>query len=440
MKVKELINYLRHDGWSAGLEGIILLFCTPFLLFPSVFFPLTFLALLFVLCIWLAPLFLKKWPLPPATPLDVTLLLFGLILIVAILVTADPDLTLPKTTGLILGIAAWRFLNRVIQSEWQMYEATAVYILISFGFIFLGILSVNWLDKIPVLSRISALLPGGLLILPGSNAGVHPNRLAGILLFLVPFFLALLLGWLLLRRSRRGLILWLVLFLAVAALLLLTQSRTSWLAALGSGFVLLVLWGLLLPGQHRLRPFVRGAVILMLLAGMAGVFIIGPDRLQSVWDDPAQQTAVGNLGSIGFRQEVWRWGITAVQDFPFTGTGLGTFSQVARRFYPVNVAPNYDISHAHNLYLQTALDLGLPGLITYLALILLTVVMAWQTAKWNERLRPLVVGYLAVLAAIHIFGLTDALVLGSKPTLIFWIILGILSAMHRLSRTDIPPA
>ncbi|HIP70590.1 MAG TPA: hypothetical protein EYH05_04260 [Anaerolineae bacterium] len=66
--------------------------------------------------------------------------------------------------------------------------------------------------------------------------------------------------------------------------------------------------------------------------------------------------------------------------------------------------------------------------------------MAWQTAKWNERLRPLVVGYLAVLAAIHIFGLTDALVLGSKPTLIFWIILGILSAMHRLSRTDIPPA
>jgi putative inorganic carbon (HCO3(-)) transporter len=435
--VKALTDYPQHDGWSIGLEGVILLLCTPFLLFPTVSFPATFLALLFILIIWLAPLFLKKWTLPPATPFDVTLLLFGLMLIVAILVTADPDLTLPKTTGLILGLAAWRFSNRAVQTEWQVYGATAVYILIGFGFIFLGILGATWLNKIPVLSQILALLPVGLIALPGSGAGVHPNQLAGTLLFLFPFFLALLLGWVFLHRSKAGLILWFVSFLVVALLLLLTQSRTGWLAALGSVFVLFIFWGLLLPRQHRLRPLVWSAVALMLLVGIATIFVIGPDRLQSIWDDPAQQSAVGSLGSIGFRQEVWRWGVTAVQDFPFTGTGLGTYRQVVRRFYPVNVAPDYDISHAHNLYLQTALDIGLPGLVIHLALILLAAVMAWQVAKRDERLRPLAIGFLAVLAAFHIFGLTDALALGSKTTLIFWILLGILSAMHRLARVEL---
>ncbi|HFQ92988.1 MAG TPA: O-antigen ligase family protein [Anaerolineae bacterium] len=437
--VKSLTAY-PGNGWSVGLEGVILLLCTPFLLFPTVFLPATLLALLLILFIWLTPLFLKKWPLPPATPFDVTLLLFGLMLIVAILITADPDLTLPKTTGLVLGLAAWRFFNRAAQTKWQVYGATAVYILLSFGFVFMGILSANWLNKIPALSRFLVLLPIGLIRLPGSGAGVHPNQLAGTLGFLLPFFLSLLIGWILLRRAKWGIFLWAVLFLVTAVLLLLTQSRTGWLAGLGSVFAVFVFWGLLLPRQHRLRPFIWGAVTLMLLAGIVGIFVIGPERLQSIWDDPGQQTAVGNLGSLGFRQEVWRWSTTAVQDFPFTGTGLGTWRQVVRRFYPLNVAPDYDIAHAHNLFLQTALDIGLPGLITYLALILLAVVMTWQVAKQSDKLRPFAIGFLGVLAALHIFGLTDALALGSKTTLAFWIILGILSAMHRLSRTEMPPA
>ncbi|NKQ36062.1 MAG: O-antigen ligase family protein [Chloroflexi bacterium] len=437
--VTAFTNRLQHGSWSREIEGIILLFCVPFLLFPTVSFLATFLALLLIIFIWLAPLFLKKWALPPATPFDAPLLLFGLMLIVAVLVTADPDLTLPKITGLILGLAVWRFFNRAGQTEWLVYGATAVYILLGFGFIFLGILSANWLYKIPAISQILAVLPTGLIALPGNAGGVHPNQLAGTLLFLFPFFLALLLGWIFLHRGKGGLVLWAALFLVTALLLLLTQSRTGWLAGLGSVFVVTVLWGLLLPRAHWLRPFVWGAVILMLLAGIAGIITIGPERLQSIWDDPGQQTAVGNLGSLGFRQEVWRWGVTAVQDFPFTGTGLGTYRRVVRRFYPINVAPDYDISHAHNLYLQTALDVGLPGLIIYLALIFLAVVMAWQTAKWSERLRPFAVGFLAVLAAFHIFGLTDALALGSKTTLVFWVMLGILSAMHRLAQKSTTP-
>jgi O-antigen ligase len=39
--------------------------------------------------------------------------------------------------------------------------------------------------------------------------------------------------------------------------------------------------------------------------------------------------------------------------------------------YPLFTVPlDSDIAHAHNIFLQTALDLGIPGLVAYLALLI----------------------------------------------------------------------
>jgi putative inorganic carbon (HCO3(-)) transporter len=161
--------------------------------------------------------------------------------------------------------------------------------------------------------------------------------------------------------------------------------------------------------------------------------MIGPERLQQLWVDPAQETVLGRLNSIGFRQEVWRWMAVAIGDFPFTGTGLGTFRRVAPRLYPLNVPFTYDISHAHNIFGQVALDVGLPGLVAYMALLLLAGAMGWQVARRDEGLRPLAIGLVTGLIALHLYGLTDALALGSKTSLLFWLILGNLTAMKRVS-------
>ncbi len=149
------------------------------------------------------------------------------------------------------------------------------------------------------------------------------------------------------------------------------------------------------------------------------------------------ETAVGNLGTITFRSEVWRWGILAVSDFPFTGTGLGSFRQVIHRFYPTTIAPTYDIAHAHNIFLQAALDVGLPGLVAYAALLLLAGYVGWQAARRSDYWRPVALGLLGGLIALHIFGLTDALALGAKPGLLFWWALGLLTALHGQMRDRI---
>jgi putative inorganic carbon (hco3(-)) transporter len=131
--------------------------------------------------------------------------------------------------------------------------------------------------------------------------------------------------------------------------------------------------------------------------------------------------------------------LMAVGDFPFTGTGLGTFRQVVRRLYPLNVSPTYDIAHAHNIFLQTALDVGIPGLIAYLSLLLIAAALSWKIAQRDKTLRPFALGILASFAALHIYGLTDALALGSKTGLSFWVALGLLTAMFRLTQPAAVP-
>lgn len=144
-------------------------------------------------------------------------------------------------------------------------------------------------------------------------------------------------------------------------------------------------------------------------------------------------TALGGLGSPGFRQEVWRWALMATQDFLFTGCGLGTFREVVRLLYPLNVAPGYDIAHAHNVFLQVALDVGVPGLIAYVASLGIALRLGLHTARRDPALRPLALGLAGGLGSLHIYGMMDALAPGSKPGLILWVALGLLTAMHRLA-------
>jgi putative inorganic carbon (HCO3(-)) transporter len=122
--------------------------------------------------------------------------------------------------------------------------------------------------------------------------------------------------------------------------------------------------------------------------------------------------------------------MTAVEDFPLTGTGLGTFRRVVVERYPLAVPADFDIAHAHNIVLQVALDTGLPGLVAYMSLLAVTGVIGWRVAGRETGLRPFILGLLAALIALHAYGLGDALAPGSKPGAIFWLIMGLIAHMN----------
>ena len=126
-----------------------------------------------------------------------------------------------------------------------------------------------------------------------------------------------------------------------------------------------------------------------------------------------QEAPAGEISFSG-RPEIWSRAIYAIQDFSFTGTGLGTFRRVVNLLYPLfTISPDTDIAHAHNMLLQVAVDVGLPGLIAYLALLELAAAVAWSAARRSSGVAcSLSLGLFAGLIALHIYGLTDALALG----------------------------
>jgi putative inorganic carbon (HCO3(-)) transporter len=417
---------------EAMIEGGLLLIAAPFLLFPTLSVVGTTLALTLLGLLWLRQLLPKRRPAVPVTPFNLALVLLTLMLIVAIIVTADPDLALPKATGFILGLFVWSYMARVIKGRQDLHRSVIVFILLGMGFVLLGALSVDWSLKVPFLTETVANLPSGIIRLPEtSNGGVHPNQLAGTLLLFLPFTVSVLLGWQRERYTYIFLFITCMLGLLILFVVLLSQSRSAWLGGLGGGLALLLLWGSLLPPSRK-RKAIRWTTGLAAAAGVSLLLLIGPARLQEFWTDPGQYTAVGPLDTLSFRQEVWRWALVAVDDFPFTGTGLGSFRRVVRRLYPLAATPDYDIGHAHNIFLQVVLDVGLPGLVVYISILMIAAVIGWQVARQDEQLRPFALGLLAGLFALHVYGLTDALALGSKTGLAFWMILGMLVGMRRI--------
>lgn len=416
-------------------EGIILAGCLPFLLFPDRLISATFLALLGLISIETVPVLFKRRPLPAPTPIDLPLLLFSLVLGLAIAISADPDLTLDKATGVLLGLFSLRYLLRTLDTVRFWHLAFILFGMMGLGFVTLGILNAGWLTKIALLTPIIDRLPNQIIAVPGQpDSGIHPNQIAGTLLFYLPLAWA---GWAgYLRQNGRFLnFLWLSLSLAATGALILTQSRSGWLGGAAALYLLIALWAFSLPKTQPRRRQLFALLGVLTLIGFTALLAIGPERLAALWEDPAQQTAVGSLGSLSFRQEMWRWTIVTIQDFPFTGVGLGSFRHVIRRLYPLAIDPGYDVAHAHNIFLHTAVDIGIPGLIIYLALIGLVLALGWQAAKQNAPMRPYALGLTAGLIAFHVYGIADVLALGSKTGLAFWILIGLIVTLNQIPHT-----
>jgi len=424
------------------LEWGLLAVVAPFLLFPTFRVAGTLAALLVLALFWLVSAFIHKpWT---STPFNGVLLLFALATGVGILVTAWPEVTLSKATGLVLGLGLFRAMAALRgRGGWRW--GVLVLAGLGSGIAAVGALSAKFYVKIPVVAPLIARLPARLLILPESpEGGVSANQLAGILAFYLPLTLGCL--WWALNRLRarssepesqsksRALgplaldLTWL--FLAVfsvlitGGLLVVTQSRSGWIGGTTGAVMLLglVLW----RSQRRWLRGVLLALIAVVVLGAAGfVARVPSETLDRVWGDSVV-TETEFTGKVSFsgRLEIWSRALYAIQDFPFTGCGLGTLRKVVPLLYPLfTVPPDSDIAHAHNIFLQTATDIGLPGLIAYLALLGVAFGVAWRSDPQKG------LPFLAALIALHTYGLTDAIALGSKPGIVFWASLGMLAML-----------
>ncbi len=411
--------------WFPWLQIIWLIIWSPFLLFIS---STNWWWLLSIPMLWIIAWWARGYALP-RTPLNISIGLIGGMTGLSLLITPDMTLSLPKAAGLFLGLTLFYAMLDLGSSSKRIEIIAGALILIGFGLSVVGLFGTQWLDKSSIFASITAVFPQVIRGLPGATEGFHPNEVAGTLLWVAPLALILSIG--ILKKQSRGLGiaigsagLWILAFISIS------QSRSAWF-----GLVIAVV--VMIAIVNRAARWVLATFVVV---GVVCVVLLGPDRIGAAIfgttvDTSPENQVIQPIGSLNwnFRMEVWKVATQGIADFPFTGMGIGTFREIGRIFYPLTIPPSYDFAHAHNEFLQAALDLGLPGLIAFCALYVGAFWMlreVWRTTSAGM-VHYLGLGLGGGLFAHLIYGLTDAVALGAKPGILFWMLLGLITGLFQ---------
>lgn len=263
----------------------------------------------------------------------------------------------------------------------------------------------------------------------GWNETLNANILAGGLLPAIPLAAA----WALLPWTRgalglsRGLARTL-LGLGLTAWLLQVLALTNSRGALAAAVVALALVAVLR------WPRLTLPVGIATLAG--GVWLL----LHDPWTQLQAVMATGLARDYNMRMEIWVRSWQVLSEQWTTGIGLGAFiPTVIEQTLPVRVALSAQVTHAHNLWLQVALDLGVLGLVAYVGWTVYSVlqgVYAWR--RGDRAVSGLAAGVVAALLAVNIHGLVDAPLWNSKLAFLPWLLFALAQLLAARAAPSMP--
>ena len=265
-------------------------------------------------------------------------------------------------------------------------------------------------------ARLLALSPGGSVVSPGGSV-VH--------------------NW-----SYRGL--YAGLLLIQAGCLLATFSRSAWLGALAAGMTFALLAGI---RRQRTRWVTAslGLVTLALVAFAALAYADPSGWASSGPLEPVHSLLRGKSATTAIRVLEWEATARLVAARPALGTGPESFELAFQAVYPPALTTYGGAGatggRAHNEFLDWAVNAGLLGLATYLALVVAVCWRGRQAAPRAPRDEALVA--MALIAGVVAYLVANQFSFGTAATLsALWLSLGLLSApalSHKAQRGSVTP-
>jgi O-antigen ligase len=331
------------------------------------------------------------------------------------LIVHDLAFSLPKIAGLLFGITFFYAIAALLKTEKIIITGIVLFLLGGFILSTIGMLGMirpgsKYSDK---LFKISALIPNVSFDLPGAEEGFHPNAVGGTLILIIPLYLVLIFLCFKLMKQKHfaykntlNLILLLLGFFATTGILLLTQSRGSWIGLLISCLILFIL------AQKRKK---WGILLIFFFLAIFLIFL-GFNKIQL--------NAKEAKGKIISRMQLWNLAIETIGEHPIFGIGMNYIRK--------NPQVRYEQAHVHNHLLNTAAELGIPALIAYLAILIGAGFMSYQI--WHKShvswMKMTALGLGCGQLAQFIFGMGDSIPLGSKVGIFFWFSLALIAAMY----------
>jgi len=222
----------------------------------------------------------------------------------------------------------------------------------------------------------------------------------------------------------------------LGASLLISQSRSAWIGgAIGIGCLTAMIFAASRRDlAHRLATHKHEFVMPVLLIVFAiGFFLMMSPQPSSILRRAASLRFVDKEYGWTYRKSLARAAVTMIRARPFTGFGVGQYPLEQRAYshrgLPLRLLDMHPTisEQAHNQYLQTAVELGLPGLLLFLSILIVFFVTGIRRLRESESgaRRALLAGSIAAVAAFTVDAYGSPSWQFGQVSLFFWLALGI---------------
>ncbi len=216
-----------------------------------------------------------------------------------------------------------------------------------------------------------------------------------------------------------------IISLILFACLVLSVSKSGWIAFILSIPLLILL------GNRRLAllSLLLIVIVLSLLPILSGT---AQSRILHFFD-------FNEGAAIPHRQFLWNMGLNMYLERPFLGQGLGTFMYNFERFKPKDYPRGWEISYAHNCFLQIASETGIFG---FLAFILIITVLFFISFKTLIKIRRdpfryyILSSFLVSIFAYLVSSFFDTNLYSLPLAVLFWFMVGLTVAMTKIIRLE----
>lgn len=198
--------------------------------------------------------------------------------------------------------------------------------------------------------------PAGLLI--------HPNVLAFYLVLAIPTAA----GVFLISKQRWLMLLAFVSFVSAGIALYVSLSRSGWAGLVFAGMVAVVLgfWSV-----RSLAPQKKLIMALVMIIAVGGL-VAKADRIYSRIFDTANE-------AIEFRENLANIALNMMRAHPMLGIGLNSFMEATDAYDPSG-SQRLKKFPVHNVYLLEASEVGIPGGVAFLVMVVTIIVQTLRTA------------------------------------------------------------
>lgn len=238
----------------------------------------------------------------------------------------------------------------------------------------------------------------------------NPNVLGEFLVLTIPVAVALM--WNKIKEEQR--IIFAVVLMCMVACMIFTWSRGAWL-----GMLIALALFLVIADQRWMVVGILGLLLVPIVLYITGNTAI-IERFISIGNTADTSTA--------YRVSIWQASLNMIGDFWLSGVGIG--SEAYTTIYPSYALPGAKFAlHSHNLYLQFAVETGIIGIVSLLAVLLgyIKTVLSASVVKQIKKsdiakiLVALGVGFIGFMFQ----GLTDYVWYNYKILMIFWIVIAL---------------